>query len=167
MQAIKDGVLKKEIPALTLADNDGVLRMNGRLSVPNVGELREQGMSEAHSSSYSIFPGSTKMYKDLSDIYWQNMMKVDVANHATKCINCQKVKTEHQRPGGLAQNIEIPKQNWEMISMDCLVGLPHTLHKHDYVWVIVDRLTKSAHFIPVKTIYTADQYVELCIKETI
>lgn len=81
--------------------------MNVRLCVSDVGGLRERFMSEAHSSGYSIHLGSTKMYKDLRDIYWWNIMKADVANNVAKCINFQKIKAEHQRPGGLAQNIEI------------------------------------------------------------
>ncbi|XP_047253154.1 uncharacterized protein LOC107843539 isoform X2 [Capsicum annuum] len=165
MRAIKDGVLKKEISAFTIRDNDGVLRINGRLYVLNVGGLREQILIEAHSSGYSIHPGSTKIYKDLREIYWWNKIKEDVTKHVARCMNCKKVKAEHQRPGGLAQNIIIPTWKWEMINMDFVAGLPRTYHKHDSVWVIVDRLTKSAHFLPVKTSYTVEQYAQIYIKE--
>jgi len=77
------------------------------------------------------------------------------------------VKVEHQRLGGLAQNIEIPMWKWEMINMDFVVGLPRTSCKFDSIWVIVDRLTKSTHFFPVKSTDTVEQYAQLYIKEIV
>lgn len=82
--------------------------MNGGLCVPNVDGLRERIMVEAHSTRYSIHPGYTKIYQDLKQIYWWNKIKEAAANHVFRCINCQKVKGEQQRPAGLAQNIKIP-----------------------------------------------------------
>jgi len=113
-------------------------------------------MAEAHTSRYSVHPGSTKMYHDLKEVYWWNDMKRGVADFVEKCSNCQQVKAEHQRPGGLAQSIEIPMWKWEMINMDFVVGLPCTPRKFDSIWVIVDRLTKSTHFLPVKSTDTAE-----------
>ncbi|XP_070008616.1 uncharacterized protein [Nicotiana sylvestris] len=78
-----------------------------------------------------------------------------------------QVKAEHQRPGGLTQDIEIPQWKWEMINMDFVVGLPRTYRKYDSIWVIVDRLTKFAHFLPVKTTDSAEQYAQLYIKEIV
>uniref|UniRef100_A0A1S4AHC6 Tf2-1-like SH3-like domain-containing protein n=1 Tax=Nicotiana tabacum TaxID=4097 RepID=A0A1S4AHC6_TOBAC len=71
-----------------------------------------------------------------------------------------QVKAEHQRPGRLTQLMEIPMWKWEMINMDSVVGLPRTQQKFDSIWVIVDRLTKSAHFLPVKSTDTAEQYAQ-------
>jgi len=163
---LKEGVRSKEITAFTLG-SDGVLKLNDRLCVPDVDGLRKAIMEEAHSSRYSIHPGATKMYLDLKELYWWKGMKKQVADHVAKCLNCQQVKAEHQRPGGLAQDIEIPQWKWEMINMDFVVGLPRTYRKHDSIWVIVDRLTKSAHFLPVKTTDSAEQYARLYIKEIV
>jgi len=120
--------------------------------------LLERIMTESQTSRYSVHPVSKKMYHDLKEVYWQNDMKRNVADFVTKCPNNQQVKAEHQRPNRLAQNIEIPMWKWEMINMDFVVGLPHTPHKFDSIWVIVDRLTKSTHFLPVKATDTAKQY---------
>ena len=94
-------------------------------------------------------------------------MKGDVVDFVAKCLTCQQVKAEHQRPAGLLQPLWIPEWKWEDIAMDFVVGLPKTVGQHDSVWVIVDRFTKSAHFLPVKTTYTVEQYAELYIKEIV
>ena len=80
---------------------------------------------------------------------------------------CQKVKAEHQVPSGLLHLIKIPEWKWDRITMDFVVGLPVTRRKHDSVWVVVDRLTKSAHFLPVRTNYSLDKLTELYIKEIV
>ncbi|XP_070054092.1 uncharacterized protein [Nicotiana tomentosiformis] len=95
---IRTGVQSKDILAFSL-DEDGVLRMNGRLCVPDIDGLRNKIMAEAHNSKYSIHPGSTKMYKDLREIYWWNRMKKNVPDFMARCLNCQQMKAEHQRPG--------------------------------------------------------------------
>jgi hypothetical protein len=77
------------------------------------------------------------------------------------CDVCQRVKAEHQRPAGLLQPLKVPEWKWEEISMDFIVRLPHTHDDYDSIWVIVDRLTKVAHFIPVKTTYSGAQLAEL------
>ena len=146
---------------------DGVLRYRNRLCVPDVNDLRKLILQEAHNSSYSIHPGATKMYGDLREMYWWGGMKRDIAKFVSECANCQQVKVEHQRPGGLAQNIEIPTWKWEDINMDFMVGLPKTWKRYDSIWVIVDRMTKSAHFLPVKTTYNAEDYAKLYVKELV
>ena len=77
-------------------------------------------------------------------------MKRDVATFVDKCLACQQVKSEHQRPGGQLQPLEIPMWKWEDLTCDFVVGLPKSKKNHDAVWVVVDRLTKVAHFIPVR-----------------
>lgn len=94
-------------------------------------------------------------------------MKKSIAEFVAQCPNCQQVKIEHQKPGGLLQNIEIPTWKWEVINMDFIIGLPRSYHKFDSIWVIIDRLTKCAHFLPVKTTYTAEDYAKLYIKEIV
>ncbi|WMV37480.1 hypothetical protein MTR67_030865 [Solanum verrucosum] len=132
-----------------------------------VAGLQERIMEEAHSSKYSIHPGSTMMYRDLKEVYWWNSMKKSVAEFVAKCPNCQQVKVEHQRPGSLAQNIELPEWKWEMINLDFITGLPRSHIQHDTIWVIVDRMTKSAHFLPVKTTHSAEDYARLYIQEAV
>jgi hypothetical protein len=81
-------------------------------------------------------------------------MKRDVAAHVDLCDTCHRVKAEHQRPAGLLQPLKVPEWKWEEIGMDFVVGLPRTRDGYDSIWVIVDPLTKIAHFIMVKTTYT-------------
>ena len=142
---LKANVQKQRVLAFEQG-GDSVLRYQGRLCVSRVDELLERIMLEAHSSRYSIHLGSTKMYRDLREVYWWNGMKKDIAEFVTKCSNCQQVKVEHQRPGGLAQNIELSEWKWEMINMDFITGLPRSHRQHDFIWVIVDRMTKLATF---------------------
>jgi len=124
-------------------------------------------MTEAYCSRYSIHPGSTKMYQDLKDMYWWNDMKKSIAEFVAECPNCQRVKVEHQKPGGYMQCIDLPIWKWDTINMDFVTGLPRTARKFDSIWVIVDRLTKSAHFLPVKTTYTVEEYSKLYVKEIV
>jgi hypothetical protein len=91
------------------------------------------------------------MYQDLKQKYWWYGLKKDVASHVSLCDVCQRVKAEHQRPAGLLHPLKIPEWKWEEIGMDFIMGLPRTSAGYDSIWVIVDRLTKVAHFIPVKT----------------
>ncbi|XP_075083393.1 uncharacterized protein LOC142167132 [Nicotiana tabacum] len=104
---IRNGVQSKNILIFSL-DKDGVLRMNSRLCMLDVDGFRNTIMIEAHGSRYYIYSGSTKMYKDLREIYWWNQMKENVSDFVVRCLNCQQVKAEDQRPGMLAQNIDIP-----------------------------------------------------------
>ncbi|GJU13193.1 putative nucleotidyltransferase, ribonuclease H [Tanacetum coccineum] len=134
-------------------DDDGVVWFEDRLCVPNDQALREKVMTEAHSSPFTIHPGSTKMYRDLKQYFWWNGMKQDVATFVSKCMTCQQVKIEHQRASGLLQPLEIPMWKWDEISMDFVTGLPTTQKRHDAIWVVVDRLTKSAHFLPIRKNY--------------
>ena len=90
-----------------VVDKEGTLHLGTRLCVPNVDELRKEIMEEAHFFAYSIHPGSTKMYHDLKNTYAWNGMKRDIAEVVSKCLTCQKVKLEHQRPSGLLQQLPI------------------------------------------------------------
>jgi IS30 family transposase len=144
-----------------MEDEQGTVWFKNRLCVPETRDLRETILREAHDSAYSIHPGSTKMYQDLKQRYWWYSMKRDVAAHVALCDTCHRVKAEHQRPAGLLQPLKVPEWKWEEIRMDFIVGLPRTRDGYDSIWVIVDRLTKVAHFIPVKTTYTGAKLAEL------
>src|SRR5438128_1564585 len=134
-------------------DDQGTLWLKQKLCVPDIKSLRETILREAHDSAYSIHPGSTKMYQDLKEYYWWYGMKRDVAKYVALCDTCQRVTAEHQRPAGLLQPLKIPEWKLEEISMDFIIGLPHTQSRHDAIWVIVDQLTKVAHFIPIGETY--------------
>ena len=86
---------------------DGILQFKGRLCIPNDAQLKEQLLFEAHTTPYSVHPGATKMYQDLKEQFWWAGMKKEVAEYVAKCLTCQKVKAEHQRPGGELQPLEI------------------------------------------------------------
>jgi len=88
-------------------------------------------------------------------------MKREITKYVTEFDTCQRVKASHLKVAGTLQPLPIPSWKWEDISMDFIVGLPNTSQKHDSIWVIVDRLTKSAHFIPVHTTYNAKRYAEI------
>lgn len=107
------------------------------------------------------------MYRDLRDTFWWNNMKREVAQFVAQCLTCQRIKVEHQRPGGLLQPLPIPEWKWEHITMDFVTSLPRTSRGNDSVWVIVDRLTKSAHFLAYKTGITLEQLAELYIQEIV
>jgi len=107
------------------------------------------------------------MYRDLKTHYWWPGMKRDITEYVTRCLTCQRVKVEHQKPGGLLQPLPIPVWKWEHITMDFVTSMPRTQKLHDAIWVIVDRVTKSAHFLPFKTTFSAKQLAELYIKEIV
>jgi hypothetical protein len=88
-------------------------------------------------------------------------MKRDIMEYMTLCDTCQRLKMKHQRPAGLLQPLKIPEWKWEEVRMDFIVGLSCTQAGYDLIWVIVDHLTKIAHFIPVKTTYSGAKLVEL------
>jgi hypothetical protein len=144
-----------------MEDEQGTLCFKKRIYVPEIEHLCQLILRETHDSAYSIHPGSSKMYQDLKEKYWWYSLKRDVATHVALCDVCQRVKAEHQRPAGLLQPLRVPEWKWEEIDMDFIVGLPCTRDGYDSIWVIVDRLTKVAHFIPVKTTYSGAQLVEL------
>ena len=135
--------------------------------MPAIKSIREMILGEAHDSAYSIHPSSTKMYLDLKEKYWWYGLKRDVAEYVAICDTCQRVKAEHQRPAGLLQPMKIPEWKWEEVGMDFIVGLPRTQSGYDSIWVIVDRLTKVAHFIPVKTTYIGAKLVELYMQRIV
>jgi hypothetical protein len=130
-------------------DEKGVLWFKHRLVVPKVLELHQQILDEAHLSRYSIHPGSSKIYQDLKKRFWWTKMKIEIARYVAKCDICQRVKAVHLKYVGPLQPLPIPASKWEDISMDFIVGLPKTSKGYDSIRVIVDRLTKLAHFLPV------------------
>ncbi|KAL0541274.1 hypothetical protein IC582_021316 [Cucumis melo] len=147
--------------------SDGGLLFERRLCVPSDCAVKTELLSEAHSSPFSMHPGSTKMYQDLKRVYWWRNMKREVAEFVSKCLVCQQVKAPRQKPAGLLQPLSIPEWKWENVSMDFITGLPRTLRGFTVIWVVVDRLTKSAHFVPGKSTYTASKWAQLYMSEIV
>ena len=141
-----------------------MLWFKNRIVVSKDFELRKQILDEAHTSRLSIHPGSNKMYQDLKQRFWWTRMKREVAKYVSECDICRRVKASHLKPAGTLQPLSIPEWKWEDISMDFIVGLPRTQKGYDSIWVVVDRLTKSAHFIPVSTRFSTKRYAELYVE---
>ncbi|GKG15361.1 putative reverse transcriptase domain-containing protein, partial [Tanacetum coccineum] len=133
--------------------SDGALYNLDRIWVPLKGNVRTLIMDKAYKSKYFVHPGANKMHYDLKDRYWYPGMKKDIAVCVSRCLTCLKVKAGHQRPFGLLQQPEIPEWKWKRIAMDFVTKLPRTSSGHDTIWVIMDRLTKSAHFLPLARDY--------------
>ena len=132
-----------------LVQADGTLMMGHKLCVPDMGGLKKEIMEEAHSSA---------MYHTLREHYWWRRMKKDVAEFVSRCLICQQVKDEHQKPAGLLQSLPIPQWKWERITIDFVVGLPRFQSGYDAIWVIVDRLTNSD---------SVEKLAELYVKEIV
>ncbi|KAD0819405.1 hypothetical protein E3N88_43663 [Mikania micrantha] len=115
-------------------------------------------MNEAHKSRYSVHPGSDK-------IYWWPNMNSDIATYVSKCLTCSKVKVEYQKLSRILQQPKILVWKWEQISMDFITKLPKTANGCDTIWVIVDRLIKSAHFLPIKETDKLDKLTRIYLKE--
>ncbi|GJZ94347.1 putative reverse transcriptase domain-containing protein [Tanacetum coccineum] len=176
LDAQKEAIKRKNVKAENLGKlikqifkfrPDGTCFFGKRVWLPRFGGLRELIMHESHKSKYSIHPGSDKMYKDLKKLYWWPNMKADIATYVSKCLTCAKVKAEHQRPFGKLQQLEIPVWKWERITKDLISGLSRTPSEYDTIWVIADRLTKSAHFLPMKKTYSMEKLRQLYLMEVL
>ncbi|KAG8493049.1 hypothetical protein CXB51_010393 [Gossypium anomalum] len=148
-------------------DNNDCLRFRSRLCVPRNSKLISMILSEAHSSRMLVHPGSTKMYNDLKRQYWWHGMKRDISDFVSKCLICQQVKAKHKVPSGLLQPIMILEWKWDRVTMDFVSGLPLSLSKKDAIWVVVDRLTKLAHFIPVHMDFSLDKLAEFYVSQIV
>jgi hypothetical protein len=148
-------------------DDDGLLRFKNQIYVPPNDELRRLILSEAHREVYMAHLGVMKMRADLKPLFFWKGMKENIVNYVARCLECQQVKVEHRHPAGLLQPHAILKSKWEVISMDFIVGFPLTARRHDSIFIVVDTLTKSAHFIPVCTMYQAPDIARVFISEIV
>ncbi|GJT56984.1 reverse transcriptase domain-containing protein [Tanacetum coccineum] len=159
--------LQKGLDEMIEQRSNGTLYYLDRIWFPLKGDVRTLIMDEAYKSKYSVHLGADKMYYDFRDGYWWPGMKKDIAVYVSRCLTCLMVKAEHHRPSGLLQQPEIPKWKCERIAMDFVTKLPWTSSGHDTIWVIVDRLTKSAHFLPMREDYKMDRLARLYLNEIV
>ncbi|GJU67679.1 putative reverse transcriptase domain-containing protein [Tanacetum coccineum] len=140
------GMIRRDIPKERLEPRaDGTLCLHSRSWIPCYGDLRSVIMHESHKSKYSIHPGSEKMYQDGVEV----------------------ILAEHQRPSGLLVQPEIPEWKWDNITMDFITKLPRSSQGFDTIWVIVDRLTKSAHFLPIRENDPLDKLARLYLNRIV
>ncbi|GJY39105.1 putative reverse transcriptase domain-containing protein [Tanacetum coccineum] len=144
-----------------------ILNAQNRSWIPCFGNLRALIMHETHNSKYSIHPGSDKMYQDLKKLYWWPNMKPEITTYVSKCMTSAKVKAEYQNLSGLLVQPVIPVWKWENITMDFVTKLTKMTSGQDIIWVIIDRLTKSAHFLPIKEIDTMVKLMRQYLKEVV
>ncbi|XP_076929705.1 uncharacterized protein LOC143594228 [Bidens hawaiensis] len=158
VNAAADALRRKEGHQSTQTKYLKMATRYGRVWIPNTCDVKILLLDEAHKSKYSIHSGATKMYHDLCVDYWCLGMKRDIVKYVEKCLTCLQVKAEHQKPYGKIQQLEIPKWKWEYeyITMDLVTKLPKTSKVFDAIWVIVDRLTKGAHFLPKQESYSSE-----------
>jgi hypothetical protein len=129
---------------------DGILLHKNIIFVPNVQDLKHIILHEMHNDPYAGHPGYHKTVTTVKSQYFWPGMKREIAEYIARCMECQKVKTKHRQPIGLLQPLPIPKWKWELVTMDFITGLPRTGKLHDLIMVVVDKLTKAVHFIPLK-----------------
>ncbi|WVZ84387.1 hypothetical protein U9M48_031425 [Paspalum notatum var. saurae] len=138
MSHIRDEINDKKKACFKL-DEEGVLWFKNRLVVPKDMKLRKKILDEAHTSMFTLHPGSNKMYQDLKQKFWWTRMKREIAKYVSECDVCQRVKADHLKPAGMLQPLAVPAWKWEDIHMDFIVGLPRTQKGYDSIWVIIDR----------------------------
>jgi hypothetical protein len=148
-------------------DDDGLLRFKNRIYVPPNNELRSLILNEAHRVVYMAHSGVTKMRDDLKPLFFWKGMKAEIVKYMARCLECQQVTVEHRHSIGLLQPHAILESKWEVILMDFIVGFPLTARRHDSIFVVVDTLTKSAHFIPMCTTYQEPDTTRVFIHEIV
>jgi hypothetical protein len=161
---LQQGDVQQKIKEYEIKE-DGFLMHKNRIYVPSSGELRNLVLKEMHDVPYAGHPGYQKTITAVRSQFFWSGMKKDVVDYIARCMECQKVKAEHRHPAGLLQPLPIPEKKWEVITMDFITGLPRMNKKHDSIMVVVEKLTKAAHFVPVKTTHTTTNIAEIFMKE--
>jgi hypothetical protein len=146
---------------------DGLLRYQGSMYIPEGGDIRSIILKESHRALYCVHMSVKKMYTNMKNIFFWVGMKRDVVHFIAKFLECQQVKNDHHHPTGLLQPHDVPMSKWEIISMDFVVGFTLTLLRHNPILVIVEKLTKSAHFILVRDTYDVIDVARFFISEVI
>lgn len=159
-------ILKKEMAEYT-QNQKGLICYKNRLYIPNVETLKKEILDEYYKQPYVGHPGYQKMLTALRKNFFWPRMKRYVAEYLARCMECQLVKVEHQHPAGLLNPFPISEWKWDIVSIYFITWLPKTKYQHDSVMVVVDTLTKDAHFIPVKSTFGIAQVTNLFLKEVV
>src|SRR4051812_29708906 len=160
-------------PSPFTIDNNGATFFKNRLVATRYRgkhdnlDMTSEVMKAAHDTPLSIHPGSTKMYQDIRPQFWWTNMKKDIARYVSECDVCRRVKAEHQRPAGTLQPLSIPEWKWDKIEMDFVTGFPRSQKGHDAIFVVIDRFSKVAHFLPVKETISASQLADLYVSRIV
>jgi hypothetical protein len=164
MEELQNSTTNSEKPDLSIEKKE-LLRFKNRLYIPDSTELKLTVLDEVHKKPYSSHPGYQKIVTTLRKLfYWPNM-KGKIAEYLARFQYCQQVKAEHQHPTGLLQPLPVPEWKWETISLDFITGFPKTQKHNDSIMVVIDKLSKSAHFNPVKSTFKVIKTVEIFMKE--
>jgi hypothetical protein len=146
-------------------ETDGILLYKNKIFVPNVQCLKQMILQEMHNVPYAGHLGYQKTVATINSHYFWSGMKREIVEYIARCMECQKVKVEHRHPVGLLQPLPIPEWKWEVLMMDFIMGFPRIDKLHDSIMVVVEKLTKAAHFIPLKTTHKAADVADIFIKE--
>ncbi|GJU23753.1 putative reverse transcriptase domain-containing protein [Tanacetum coccineum] len=164
---VNDKADTKSAPILALLEGSEDFMVYCDASHKVLGAVLIQREKESHKSKYSIHPGFEKIYQDVKNLYWWPNMKAAIATYVSKCLTCARVKAEHQRPSRLLVQPEIPEWKWDNITMDFITKLPKSSQGFDTIWVIMDRLTKSAHFLPIRENDPLDKLARLYLNRIV
>jgi hypothetical protein len=139
---------------------DGILRRHGKICVP-AGLPRVAILREAHDAPSAGHPGGSRMYHAIKDVFWWPHLKQDVHNYTRSCDTCQKTKPDTHKPHGLLHPLPIPNKCWQFVSLDFHPTLPRTARGYTCLLIVMDRLSKMAHFIPLRDESTAEDVAQL------
>jgi hypothetical protein len=164
VEKLQQGKLHQKIEECKL-DNDEILKYKGKIYVPNSHELKNMILREMHNVPYVGYPGYHKSIATVNSQYYWPSMKKEVTDFIAKFLECQKVKDKHRHPASLLQLLPIPEWKWEVVTMDFITKIPRTNKQHDSIMVVVDKLTKAAHFIPVKLTHKETNIANVYMRE--
>ena len=152
MEELQNSTANSDKPDLSI-DKKGLLRFKNRVYIPDSIELKLVVLDEVHKKPYYGHPSYQKTITKLRKLlYWPNM-KGETTEYLARCQYCQQIKVEHQHPTSLLQPLPVPEWKWETISLDFITGLPKTQKHNDSIMVVIDKLSKFAHFIPIKSTF--------------
>jgi hypothetical protein len=149
MEKLQQAILQQKIEEYKL-DNDEIFMYMGRIYVPNSQELKNQILREMHNVPYVGHPRYEKTIAAVKSQYYWPGMKKEVVDFICRCLECKNLKAEHRHPTSFLHLLPIPEWKWEVVTMDFITKLPRTNKQHDSIMVVVDKITKAAHFFPVK-----------------
>lgn len=142
-----------------------MLTFRNRIYIPNQNSVKQLLLDEFHSKSYAAHPVYQKLLTTIRRSYLWPGLRKDVAKYLSKCLECELVKENHEHPIGILQSLPIPEWKWETITLDFIIGLPCTKKNHESIMVVVEKLRKTTHFVPVKSTYKTIEIADIFMRE--